>query len=998
MNPKPKLGSIDDFQLTIEGAGGYQVPYAGYIWCTIEVPFLPSQKLEVPVLIVPSSEYSLEVPVIIGTNVIDIYNDISHGAKDIPREWQNAFISSQQSKVGTVKSTNKAEIRIEPYETVTVSGFVRKSRNIDSVITEQTPGVSTRIGVCPRVLSLTKAGKSQRVPVRIYNMSAKPINIRPNSDICELHDVKVLRHIDPVVGEKATKVQQHKISVEKVQLPEGINIDDAGITEKQKDQLTQFLSGWKDIFSKDAKDLGKCDLTKHQINLSDNTPFKEPARRIPPALFEEVREHLREMIEAGAIKESKSPYSSNAVIVRKKDGSIRFCVDFRKLNNKTIKDAHAIPRVEESLHILAGSKYFSKLDLRSGYWQVEIEEKDKSKTAFQVGSLGFYEFNRMPFGLCNAPATFQRLMERCMGDLNLSFCLIYLDDIIIYSSTFEEHLERLEAVFERLEQHNLKLKASKCEFFKTKESYLGHVVSEEGVETEREKTEALKSWPIPKNVKDVWAFLGFTGYYRRFIKNYASIARPLNDLLVGHCTNGTKKGKKSKTKSAPFVWEERQQVAFDSLIEKLTSPPILAYADCRLPFKLHTDASCTGLGAILYQNQDGVDRVVSYASRSLKPSEKNYPAHKLEFLALKWAVTEKFHDYLYGAEFEVVTDNNPLTYVFTTAKLDATGQRWLAELSNYNCSISYLSGKQNADADGLSRVHGPETVSTIFPEVLKAAVQANCMSQAEHPYIHTLCAKQSCQIELNISQTTEVSEDVHDGTALSKSDWRIAQSNDKNLQFVIDCIIEGHQPSASEALYKHGDKRFVNDWEKYNLKNGIVYKTGKIGEETINRLCLPSSLQHDIFMAYHNNLGHQGKERTLSLLKRRFYWPGMDRDVQNMIRQCGRCIRRKTAVKKKAELVNITTSSPMELVCIDFLSLEPSKGGHESILVITDHFTRLAQAIPTRNQKATTTARALFDNFFIHYGFPGKLHSDQGANFESKVIKKLCKLAGTVKT
>ena len=165
-------------------------------------------------------------------------------------------------------------------------------------------------------------------------------------------------------------------------------------------------------------------------------------------------------------------------------------------------------------------------------------------------------------------------------------------------------------MFERLEQHNLKLKASKCEFFKTKVSYLGHVASEEGVETVRKKTEALKSWPIPKNVKDVRAFLGFTGYYRRFIKNFASIARPLNDLLVGHCTNGTKKGRKSKIKSAPFVWEERQQDAFDSLIEKLTSPPILAYADYLLSFKLHTNASCTGLGAILYQNQDGVDRVV----------------------------------------------------------------------------------------------------------------------------------------------------------------------------------------------------------------------------------------------------------------------------------------------------------------------------------------------------------------------------------------------------
>ena len=317
----------------------------------------------------------------------------------------------------------------------------------------------------------------------------------------------------------------------------------------------------------------------------------------------------------------------------------------------------------------------------------------------------------------------------------------------------------------------------------------------------------------------------------------------------------------------------------------------------------------------------------------------------------------------------------------------------MAELSNYNCSISYRSGKQNADADGLSRLHDIETVSTIFPKVLKATVQSLEISQAEHPYITTLSSsKQTDQTDVNISQAPELDEDVHQGTAFSKH-----ESRDKNLKFILDCLIEGHRSTVTEALHEHVDKRYVNGWERYELKDGIICKPGNIGEESVIRVCLPMSLQQDIFMAYHNNLGHQGKERTLSLLKRRFYWSGMDKDVQNTIRQCGRCIRRKTAVKKKAELVNITTRSPMELVCIDFLLLEPSKGGHESILVITDHFTRLEQAVPLRNQKATTTARALFDNFFIHYGFPGIFHSDQGANFESKVVKKLCKLAGTVK-
>ena len=245
-------------------------------------------------------------------------------------------------------------------------------------------------------------------------------------------------------------------------------------------------------------------------------------------------------------------------------------------------------------------------------------------------------------------------------------------------------------MFKRLQEPNLKLKPSKCEFFKNRVVYLGHVLSEDGIHTIPSKTEAVKSWPIPKCTKDVRKFLGFTGYYRRFIRNYAAIARPLNDLLGGHSTNPKNK-RKSATKQTLFAWAEEQQNSFDTIISKLTSPPVLAYADYSKPFTLHTDTSSNGLGAVLYQTQGGEERVVAYASRSLKPSERNYPAHKLEFLALKWAVCEKSHDYLYSGKFEVLTDNNPLTYVLTTAKLDATGQRWVAALSDYNLSIKYRS-------------------------------------------------------------------------------------------------------------------------------------------------------------------------------------------------------------------------------------------------------------------------------------------------------------------
>ena len=643
------------------------------------------------------------------------------------------------------------------------------------------------------------------------------------------------------------------------------------------------------------------------------------------------------MLQIGAIRESSSPFSSNVVIVRKKDGTIRFCIDYRKLNLCTTKDAYAIPRIDDTLHLLAGAKYFSKLDLKCGYWQVELKEDDKVKTAFQVGPLGFYECNRMPFGLCNAPATFQRLMERCMGDLNLRDCLIYLDDIIIFSRTFEEHLGHLEAVFKRLQEHNLKLKPSKCEFLRNRVVYLGHVVSEDGIQTDPSKIEAVKSWPIPKCTKDIRKFLGFTGYYRRFVKDYATIARPLNDLLIGYSTNPKAKKKSARTKM-PFKWGTEEQASFDAIISKLTTPPVLAYADYRIPFTLHTDASISGLGAILYQKQDGKERVVAYASRSLKPSERNYPAHKLEFLALKWAVCEKFHDYLYGSKFEAVTDNNPLTYIFTTAKLDATGQRWVAALSDYNFTIKYRSGKHNADADGLSRsVEDNQQESVIFPEVLKAICQSVSVEHENCPFVESLVLAQPS------NETDDIPEQLLEAHALSSKDWRKAQREDATLRVIIDHLQTGSRVPAQQIQTNPVfNRRYLKDWDKLFLHQDVLYRKAVINRQDFQQLVLPLAFRDVVFQALHDDLGHQGRDRTISLVKQRFYWPGIDSYIKERVQACDRCIRRKSNPGKRAELVNIESTAPMEILCLDYLSLERSKGGFENILVITDHFSRYA--------------------------------------------------------
>ena len=881
--PTPTLHSLDEIDLDIKCADGSSLPYLGYIEVSVRLSDEGEGSLYVPLLVVPSTDYNKTVPIIVGTNIIRQLKESSTENNIISNEWQSAFRSLSQNQVGVVKTTTK--LSLQPMETKTVTGFVRKSADIESAITEPIEqGNLTKVTICPRVVTLNNPGKTSRVPVKIFNMSAKVVTIPPRANICELHEVKVLRSPEVVPKTKSTSEttfvnQQTASSEKKADSSSQINIDEAKLTAGQKEQVRKFLAKWQTVFSQSSTDLGCTNLVEHEIHLENDQPFKEPYRRVPPALIQEVREHLKEMLDIGAIRDSKSPFSSNVVIVRKKDGTIRFCIDYRKLNQRTVKDAYAIPRIDDTLHLLAGAKYFSTLDLKSGYWQVGLKETDKAKTAFQVGSLGFYECNRMPFGLCNAPATFQRLMERCMGELNLRDCLIYLDDIIIFSSTFEEHLERLQAVFERLQQHNLKLKPSKCELFKSRVTYLGHVVSEEGIETDPAKIEAVRTWPVPKSVKDVRRFLGFTGYYRRFIEGFAAIARPLNNLLIGHAINPKAK-KKSAQKRVPFKWGVEEQVSFDTITDKLTNPPVLAYADYTLPFTVHTDASLDGLGAVLYQFQDGKERVIAYASRSLKPSEKNYPAHKLEFLALKWAVSEKFHDYLYGGTFEVITDNNPLTYVLTTAKLDATGQRWVASLSDYNFVVKYRSGNKNADADGLSRRQEfDDRERTIFPEVLKALSHSLSVIGAECPLVESLAVSESPASAPDI-----IPEQLLQAHGLTTEDWRKAQLDDPSLHFIISQVQKGSRVPAKRTLDPAFDKRYLKEWDRLKLSNGVLHRKVVLNGQDFLQLVLPPVFRDDVFEALHNDLGHQGRDRTTSLIKQRFFWPGMDTYIKDRVR------------------------------------------------------------------------------------------------------------------
>ena len=554
--------------------------------------------------------------------------------------------------------------------------------------------------------------------------------------------------------------------------------------------------------------------------------------------------------------------------------------------------------------------------------------------------------------------------------------MLYLDDVVIFSDTIESHIDKLSRVLAKLSEYGLKLKPSKCNFFREKLKYLGFIVSENGIEADPEKINSVVNWPAPSNFVQLRRFLGFAGYFRKFIKSFAQIAKPLHSLLKGSLL---KKGKIDP--KAKFEWLPVHQQAFENLISCLTKTPVLAFANFEEPFELETDASSSGLGAVLFQRLQGKKRVIAYASRTLNPAESKYPAHKLECLALKWAICEKFRDYLYGApSFVVTTDNNPLTYLLSTAKLDAMTHRWVADLSQFNFSIRYRSGQKNVVADALSR---RDEMRTLSEETVKAIIDLKDVDE-----LFTSVCLSHVLPEL---PSFDGLFDLPAGT-LTVENWVDLQKEDPHISCVVDALQKGlsnvsDDSEESQLLWRERRRLYVHE--------NVLFRKRNVSGVDQFQLVLPVSKRRMVFDLAHGNMGHLGKDRVIELLRDRFYWPRMLSNVEAWVKSCDRCLRRnKCRLVDKAPLHPITSSQPMEVVCMDFLGLETSVGGYNSILVLTDHFTRFAMAVPTKNQTALTAAKCLVSLFVQHYGLPLRLHSDQGSSFESKVIKELCQLLG----
>lgn len=977
--------------LEIESASGHKLPYLGYVLVNLSIPDTKVNQ-ECLILVVQDTRYNAQVPVILGTNILHFLVPLFqhlHGVRflqtaGLSSAWSLAFqcvllqtkrLKRQDGRLGLVRTDLREKLVIPSNSLMVIPGKVTRSVNYRECSALTRPTVSGNLmqglEVSPVVVTYTP-GSQGSIPVQLFNSTGQDMVIEPSTVLCELQQVTVEKN-------PGTSVQPF----DQEWMDNCFDLSRCNLKENQSENFKQFLQSWAHLFSKNDLDIGHTTAVKHRIELIDETPFKQTHRRIPPSMIAEVKQHLHQLLEAGIIRPSYSPWASNIVLVRKSNGELRMCQDYRRINNLTIPDAYSLPRIDELLDLLAGSKYFSVLDLKSGYYQVEVAEEHKERTAFTVGPLGFFEQNRLPFGLRNAPATFQRLMERCLGDLSQEICSIYIDDVVVFSSSFEEHLSRLGQVFDRLDQYGLKLNPKKCQFFRTKLKYLGYIVSEEGVQTDPDKISKVKDWPQPQNEDEVRKFVGFAGYYRKFVKDFSKLVKPLQDLV------GSAQTKKARNNSLPgpdWHWGDEQEQAFVRLKEALTTAPVLAYPDYSLPFELKVDASRSGLGAVLYQVKDGAQHVISYASRGLTKAERQYPIHKLEFLALKWSVTKKYHDYLYGNSFKVFTDNNPLVYVLTSAKLDAVGQRWLASLADYNFSIHYRTRTSNIDADAMSRLPGLLGNKQV-QEIDQESVKAVCNCVQEEGLVETMCLSHQILSGMDVESTN-----------LPSINWKEQQRSDPLINQFCQWLDLNQKPPWDQVKGDTEAQILHKEFSHLVLLEEILYRKCEIQGRDYFQLVLPRSHRKQVLKGLHNDVGHPAKDRTLSLMRERFYWPKMSMDVTQWVENCDRCLRRKSPFNTKAPLVSISSTQPMELVCIDFLTLEESKGGYGNILVVTDHYTRYAQAFPTRNQTAQTTARILFDEYFVHYGFPKSIHSDQGRNFESKLIGELCKLAGINKS
>ena len=809
-------------------------------------------------------------------------------------------------------------------------------------------------------------------------------------------------------------------------------------TPLQKEKLARMLINYSDCFAKNSDDIGRTSMLKHDIDTGDEAPVKQRCRRFAKCHVEIIQQQVKKLAESGLIRPSESEWASNCLVVKKKDGTWRLCIDYRALNLKTKNpDSYSLPRIDDTIDALGDAKYFCTLDLIQGYHQVELTERSKEKTAFHAPQVNpsHWEYIYMPFGLVRAPRTFQRLMDRVIRGLSHRIALAYLDDIIVYGATLDKTLENLELIFDRLRQANLKLKAKKCMLFATEVNYLGYVITSKGIKTDPKKVEAIKNWHPPVNVRTVRSFLGLVQYYSKFIKNFADVCRPLNHL--------TRKG-------VPFEWTADCQRSFEAIKQMMVSAPILAYPKSTGQFVLDTDASAYAYGGVLSQMQESdvtgelEERVIAYVSRNFTDTERMYCARKRELFAITRLV-KHFDVYLRGTSFVIRTDHASLQFIKTLKEIPNHFQRWIMMLEEYSYRIVIRKGTLHANADALSRgCHGKECICV--PVAKWEAIKKNnkaCYENAMHVYTDFGCweanppindgswkpsplpyipqrddaeqARMMHDMQVPVCENCTNDEHADNNCVIAAFQLRplygvelIAQKqkDDPDIAPVYTSFEESNICPSYKTYSSTSPttKAYYCEWPRLYMQSGVLYRRWESRNGLRNHLqvLLPRTMQWEVMEKIHDSqtVAHMGRRRTLYALQQFCHWFRMFEDVKWWIQTCEICQRRKRprpGVKAPMQLYK--QGFPNERISMDICgAFVESERGNKYMLVIGDHFTKYTQVFPMKDQTAETVANKLVFGWFQYFGEPLEIHTDRGSNFESTLIKEICKIYDIYKT
>ena len=781
--------------------------------------------------------------------------------------------------------------------------------------------------------------------IAVQNHTKSPIEININQLQAKTEKCEIIKLPDADIASK-------KINY---------NIRDKHMNELEKDALKEVINKNRDVLYEESEKLTFTHKIKHSIRTTDNIPIHVKSYKCPQIFEAEIQKQVRKMLNDGIIKESISPYTAPVWVVPKKaDASgvkkFRLVIDYRKLNEKTINDKYPIPDITDILDKLGRACYFSTVDLVSGFHQIQLSGEDTEKTAFSVNS-GKYEFTRMPFGLKNAPATFQRVMDCILRDLIGVCCFVYMDDIIIFSSSLQEHKKHLDMILKRLKDAGLKIQLDKCEFFRKEVQFLGHTVSEDGVRPNEDKIKSIRSWPIPKNEKEVRQFLGTLGYYRRFIKDFAKLVKPLTSLL---------------RKDKEFEITPEINECFQRCKQILIRDPILMYPDFSKDFILTTDASDYAIGAVLSQGTPGKDRPVAYASRTLNKTEERYSTTEKELLAIVWAV-KHFKPYLYGRKFKLVTDHKPLIYSLTNTNDKIV--RWKLNLGEFDYEIEYKPGKQNVIADALSRIR-TETNEEVNVNTSSDDLETVHSADTSDDYFIS-CTERPINLFKTqlIFKIGNIDTDLHEEVFTKYHRYTIARPQYTEVDIVnifknylnpkgVNCI------KAPVSLLQ-----LIQETYKTHFSTNKIFKVF-ISEKLLEDIRLDT--EQDELIEQVHEFGHRGIKENKKQILQKYFFPELERKLKIFITSCDICKRSKYD-RKPPKLIQRSTfgETVFDRIHIDVFFMK----GHKW-LTIVDSFSKFANIIALETRTIIDMKKAITDHI-RQFGRPVTIVCDQEPSFKS---------------